>query len=48
MSTQAPDSIEHARRCPRRRPPILRATWNQAAEYWCPECGRTRPAVREA
>jgi len=36
--------IEHATRCQRRRPPILRAAWNQQPELWCPECGRTCPA----
>ena len=37
--------IEHASRCARRRPPILRASWNRSAELWCPECGRTCPAT---
>lgn len=36
--------IDHAPRCQRRRPPILRAAWNHAPELWCPECGRTAPA----
>ena len=36
--------IEHAKTCQRRRPPILRAAWNQAPELWCPDCGRTCPA----
>lgn len=36
--------IEHAPRCQRRRPPILRAAWDAAPEVWCPECGRSAPA----
>jgi hypothetical protein len=41
----SPPLIEHAARCRRRRPPILRAAWDATPEVWCPECGRSAPAV---
>lgn len=37
--------LQHAERCGRRRPPILRASWRRAPEWWCPECGRTAPVA---
>ena len=36
--------IEHAPRCQRRRPPMLRLSWERRPELWCPECGRHAPA----
>jgi len=36
--------LDHAAQCQRRRPPILRLSWDGAPEAWCPECGRRAPA----
>lgn len=34
----------HADGCPRRRPPLLRLSWQRIPEVWCRECGRATPA----
>lgn len=36
--------LEHAPRCQRTRPPMLRASWGGSPELWCPCCGRYAPA----
>lgn len=36
--------LQHAERCPRRRPPVLRLSWQRTPEVWCPDYGRSTPA----
>lgn len=42
MSTD-PAKIPHGRSC-KRPAPVLRQSWKQEPEIWCPGCGRTAPA----
>lgn len=41
---QTRPQLDHDTRCPRKRPPILIAGWDQKPLLSCPQCGRTAPA----
>lgn len=37
------NTLQHADGCPRRRPPVLRLSWQRTPEV-CPDYGRSTPA----
>ncbi len=44
MTDPTRPSLDHAPKCQRTRPPILRLSWQARPEAWCPDCGRHAPA----